>query len=91
MKYEQVENGYVIAVGDSIVGEEITEKEFKEILEKIKSSPRDPNGYQYKLRADTLEWELVELPPAPEPSEDPAEIEDYENALVEMGVDLNGD
>ena len=50
------------------------------------SKPCAPDGYTYKLRADTLEWELVELPPEPDPGEDEATAEDYEAALQELGV-----
>lgn len=50
-----VVNGYIFAI-------EKTDQEYNEILQKIQNKPTDPDGYQYRLRADTLEWELVELP-----------------------------
>lgn len=59
-------DGYVCAVTTG-GGAEITESEYNEILSAIQSKPADQNGYQNKLRADNLEWELVELPPEPEP------------------------
>lgn len=74
------ENGYIISVGVNIVGEEITEEEYNAILSRINSAPTAPSGYTYKLRADTLEWELVELPPMPEP-----ELTDEEALEILLG------
>lgn len=62
-----IENGFITAIGTGIVGTEITESEYSTIMQKIRSKPTDPEGYQYKLRADNLEWELVELPPVEDP------------------------
>ena len=91
MYYKNVENGYIESYGFGYSGIAITKKEY-DTIKKAASSVLNPvDSYQYKLRDSTLEWELVELPPEPEPSEDPAEIEDYEKALDEMGVQLNGD
>ncbi len=51
--------------------EEISEAEYNEILSIIRTAPTPPDGYVYSLRADTLEWELVEAPPDPiDPNED---------------------
>lgn len=82
------ENGYIVSVGVNIVGEEITEEEYNAILSRINSVPTAPSGYTYKLRADDLEWELVELPPEPDPGEEDATAEDYEAALSDLGVRL---
>ena len=57
-----IRNGYIIAV-------ENTDEQYILICELIKNKPKDPEGYQYLLNAETLMWELVELPPAPEPEE----------------------
>lgn len=73
MYAKMVEDGYIVAVGTGIVGTEITEEEYTEIMTAIGNSPTAPNGYEYKLRADNLEWKLVELPPQPEPDPDPEE------------------
>lgn len=60
--------GYIIFVSPDNSGQEIiTEDEFDEIMQIIQGTPKAPKGYVYRLRADTLEWELVELPPMPEP------------------------
>ena len=75
MYIKTVENGFVVAVGDSIVGEEITEAEYNEIVAILHERPTPPDGYDYRLK-DDLEWELVELPPTPEPEPTPEEIID---------------
>lgn len=53
-------NGYIVAVAATDDNREL-------LVEKIQNKPTDPDGYTYKLRADDLEWELVELPPVEEP------------------------
>ena len=67
--YKFVDDGFVAGIGtngnDNVTA--ITEAEYNTILQKIQNKPTDPDGYQYMLRADNLEWELVELPPAEEP------------------------
>ena len=55
-----IKNGYIIAV-------QTTDTDYDEIIQKISGKPQDPEGYIYELRADNYEWELVELPPEPEP------------------------
>lgn len=84
MNYAKVVcNGYILGVGIANIGN-ITEEEYNEITGIFRSAPVAPSGYTYKLRADTLEWELVELPPEPEPEptvEDKAEAYD-----ILMGV-----
>lgn len=88
MKYCEVIDGiYVSALGTNCGGIEITENKYNDILFAISNRPTAPSGYTYKLRADTLEWELVELPPEPVIDED-ATAEDYEQALAELGVRL---
>ena len=57
-----IENGYVAYISNIGGNTEITESEYNAILQKIRTKPADPDGYAYKLRADTLEWELIELP-----------------------------
>lgn len=85
--YKQIEDGYIIGIGtngnDSVP--EISETEYNQLRSIIKARPEDPDGYTWMLRADTLEWEIVEVPPEPEPD---AEISDFENALADLGVRL---
>lgn len=74
-------NGYIIATTSD-------DEQYIAIMHTIQTKPEDPDGFQYKLRADNLEWELVELP-EPEPVDEDAGPEDYEQALEEMGVDFS--
>lgn len=78
-----IENNFLVAIGKGLVGEEITETEYNELLSIIRTAPTAPSGYTYMLNATTLEWELVELPPAPEyaPSEEEA-LARYANELT---------
>ena len=66
MYAKMLDDGIIIAVGENIAGEEISETEYNAILSALSDRPTAPSGYEYALRADTLEWELVELPPEPE-------------------------
>lgn len=69
-----IKNGYISALTDGEIGIEISESECAEIIMKLKSVPKNDNpNLSYRLRADTLEWELVELPPMPEDDELTAE------------------
>lgn len=58
-----VNNGYIIglSIGEG-TGDEITEDEYNEILDKINNRPTAPEGFTYRLTT-ALEWELAELPP----------------------------
>ncbi len=63
MAYKKViSDGFVVAVGTNIIGEDITESEYQMLLTIIGNKPIPPYNLDYKLRADTLEWQLVELP-----------------------------
>ena len=76
-------NGYVVAVSTKNIGVEITESEYNIIMQKIRNKPTDPSGYAYKLSADNLEWELVELPPVePEPLTDEEALTRYANSVT---------
>ena len=80
--YKTIENGYLVSVGVGVGGTEITGPEYNEILGIIRSAPTVPDGYEYKLRAETLEWELAELPPVePEPLTDEEALTRYANTL----------
>lgn len=87
MKYAIItESNYIIGLCQSennMVGE-VDKEQFDSVSEMLLNRPQDaPDGYEYKLKADTLEWELVELPPAPEPSED---VDDSEALDIILGV-----
>lgn len=60
-----IQNGYIVSVtSDSLTGE---------IQHAIASVPSAPDGYAYRLKADTIQWELYEFPPVPEDDEITAE------------------
>ena len=75
----------MIVVNNHIVAVESTDEQYNMIASIIGDKPSDPSGYVYMLRADTLEWELVELPPVPEPEmtdTDDAALTRYTNELT---------
>lgn len=82
MKSAYIENGYIIFVATNGGDKEISDSEYETIREIISNIPTAPDGYSYMLRADTLEWELVELPPEPV---DP-EIDDAKALSILLGV-----
>lgn len=61
--YKNVTDGYIFAVSIDHGAQEIDKAEYDAIIALIHNRPAPPDGYDYRLRADTLEWELVELPP----------------------------
>ena len=66
-KNKVIENGYILAIGENLKGEEITETEYNEILSVLKSAPH-VEGKGYKLKTD-LTWEEYDLPvPEEEPT-----------------------
>ena len=69
-----VENGYIKAVGEGIIGTEITESEYDIILDTIHNKPPRTETTDYRLRED-LTWEEYPLdPPDPDPEIDDAEL-----------------
>lgn len=66
MVYKITNDKYVVALSTT-QGTPITESEYINILQAIKSAPHK-DGYGYRLRED-LTWESYELPPEP-PVED---------------------
>ena len=85
--YKTINDGYLVSVGTGTGGTEITESEYNELLSIIHNRPIPQSGYDYKLKADTLTWELVELPPIDDTDEDTTES-DYITALQDLGVDV---
>ena len=57
-------DGYIIGVCESEdhFPNEITKAERDTIFNLLLNRPSSSEGYEYKLRSDNLEWELVELP-----------------------------
>lgn len=65
-------------------------EEWLAVRSAMNNIPPAREGCGYKLRADTLEWEEYELPPAPEPDPEETEItlEDALEKLRELGVEI---
>ena len=61
MFYKYISDKYIIGVGTGSGGEEITEQEYNNILEKINNRPEAPEGYSYRLTS-AMEWKLCEVP-----------------------------
>lgn len=80
--FKNIDGEYISSISTVYGQKEITEYEYNVILSIIQNYPTSPDGFFYKLRTDTLEWELVELPPAPEPSED---VDDSEALNIILG------
>lgn len=66
--YKNVEDTYILAIGTGVGGEEITQKEYENILSVIRNRPTAETGYDYRLHTD-LTWELVEVPVVEEAKE----------------------
>ena len=79
-----VDNGYIVAV-------ETTDDNFEAIKKAVANKPQDVDGYQYRLRLDTLEYELVKYVPLPpiDEQDDEATESDYIEALQDLGVEVN--
>jgi len=85
--YKTIIDDYLISIGTSGT-DEITEQEYNDLYSIIASKPTAPSGYKYRLKADTLTWELVELP-EPSDTDDDATESDYIDALQDLGVEVN--
>jgi len=80
-----IRNGYIESFGtaEREVATVISAERYAAIKEQIGDHPIATDGYAYKLRADNLEWELVELPPVePEPLTDEEALTRYANTLT---------
>jgi len=83
MKYfVKTDGGFVVSFGtsDRQIEIEISKETYEAISSEVANKPTAPNGYQYMLRAVDLQWELVELPPMPEP-----ELTDEEALEILLG------
>lgn len=88
MRYYKLNiGGYLASVGTGSGGTEITESEYNDLLSIIHNRPIPQTGFDYKLKADTLTWELVELP-EPIDTDDEATESDYIDALQDLGVEV---
>ena len=78
--YKNIENGYITAIGTGGGGTEITEQEYNQIMNVIRTKPERTATTDYHLRED-LTWEAYERID-PEPS---GEIEPEEALDILMG------
>lgn len=87
MRYYKIEDSeYLLAVGTGNGGEEITEAEYNNIVDMIRSSPTAPEGYGYRLKSD-LTWELYELPVTAEETDPDLTAEEALGIIVGGGYD----
>ena len=86
VKIKMLDGKFVVSVGEitsDITNESVIEignEEQAVIAEKLNNKPTAPNGYDYRLRADNLEWELVAI--EPEPLTDEEALTRYANTLT---------
>lgn len=64
--YKTIEDGYIVAIGNGGMGEEITDTEYNNILSVIHNKPKETTEIGYRLKSD-LTWEQYEKEPEPEP------------------------
>lgn len=77
MFYKYINDNFIIGVGTGSGGEEIAEKEYNSILEKINNRPEAPEGFSYRLTT-AMGWELCEIPKT-EPTTEEEIIESEED------------
>lgn len=84
--FKNVENDCIVSIGTGPGYVEITEEEYNQILEIIRTKPTTETGYDYRLK-ENLTWELVEVPIV-EAMEEEATEADYLDALADLGVEV---
>lgn len=84
-----VSDGYIngFCQSEDAVLNPISEEKFNRIKSIHSERPTAQDGFTYKLKADTLTWELAELPPIDDTDDDATES-DYIDALNDLGVDV---
>ena len=75
MFYKYIDDKFIIGVGTGAGGEEISEQEYNNILDKINNRPEAPEGYSYRLTT-AMEWELCEVSNIEPIAEEIIEIEE---------------
>lgn len=82
MFFKNIDGDYIVSLSTGFGQTAITEAEYSELLSRIRSAPKAPQGYGYKLRADSLDWELAEEPAEPEPEEEELSSEEALEILL---------
>lgn len=86
MEYKKIiVDGYILGLAEVEQNGNISKEEYDRITEIIRNKPIAESGFDYRLRADSIEWELVEVPAEEEQTEE-ATIEDFEEAIGRFGV-----
>lgn len=75
-------NGYIVALSNRS-GVSVSDEEFHAIETALANRPASESGCQAMLRADTLEWEQVEMPTTEEEHTD--EISNDEIVSILLG------
>lgn len=66
-RFKCISDNYILGIGiNQSTIDEITQEEYDLLANIFHKAPTAPYGYHYMLRADTLEWELVDNPIEPE-------------------------
>ena len=80
-RFKVIADPYILGVGiNQSPIDMISQEEYDSLSAILKDKPTAQEGYRYMLRADTLEWELVEIQPEPEDNPiEPDEPEVIEN------------
>lgn len=76
-------DGYIVGISNNF-GVKITDSVYQGIMQAVKNRPVAADGYIYRLRED-LTWELSELPPVTDISDDD-ELTEEEAYNIIMGV-----
>lgn len=74
--YKLIAGGYLEAIGTGEGGTEITEEEYNSLLGLIRNRPAAPDATHDYWITEGGEYELVEVEPLPEPSDDDELTED---------------
>ena len=70
--YKNIENNYIVSIGENTGGTIISESEYDEIAETIQNKPQENELIGYRLKTD-LTWESYEKDP-PDPDLDDSEL-----------------
>lgn len=71
MGYMKCISGDYIASLHIVSGDgNVSKAEYDDLKSRFESRPTAPDGYQYFLQKDSLEWELKEIQSEPEPTSD---------------------
>lgn len=81
MKYKEIENGYIITVGEGSGSIRISEEEYSRIISALSRVPTQKKGFGLRLRDEDLTWEEYEAEPIPESDE----VDDSEALEILLG------